>query len=220
MGEKLRPSRHSRFNKPRCLVITLLFNTVYPWGSCPDFGQLYWRLQCCRSLSRAKSRLPQHRKQWRTPLPKIPTCHKELSLDTPKDCRYSHTIYRHAKQPSYCPYVTCHPVLPHAYLFVFVRVFVFMACPATVSTPSPPAILISYLSCGYKLPRKAAPAASRQPKLRPCSQTATAWVNVAAGHLQTLLVPPNFTPSVFSAPLCVNGLALRIMPSTPLNIRL
>lgn len=36
------------------------------------------------------------------------------------------------------------------------------------STPSPPAILI-LLSCGYKLPRKAAPAARRQPKLRPCS---------------------------------------------------
>jgi hypothetical protein len=89
MGEKLRPCRHSHqdmtstslriagrwggayFNKPRCLVITLLFNTVNRWGNRPDFGQLYWRLQCCRSLSRVKSRLPQHRKQWRTPFPRF-----------------------------------------------------------------------------------------------------------------------------------------------------
>jgi len=187
MGEKLRPGRHSRqemtstslriagrwggayFNKLRCLVITLLFNIVHRLGSCPDFGQLLLATPMLQIPKPRQITASPAQKTMEKPLPKIPTCHKELSLYTPKDCRYSHTIYRHTKQSSYCHYVTCHPVLPHACLFVFVRVFVFMACPATVSTPSPPAILISYLSCGYKLPRKAAPAARRQLKLRPCS---------------------------------------------------
>lgn len=154
------------FNKPRCLVITLLFNIVHRPGNCPDFGRLLLATPMLQIPKLRQITASPAQKTMENPLPKIPTCHKELSLYTPKDCRYSHTIYRHAKQPSYCPYVTRHPVLPHAYPFVFVRALVFMACPATVSTP---AILISYLSCGYKLPRKAAPAALRQLKLRPCS---------------------------------------------------
>lgn len=187
MGEKLRPSRHSRQDMTsniaaHCREVggSLLQQAKVPgdhlaFQYSPSMGQLprFWPTL----LATPMLQIPKPRQITASPaqktmensLPKIPTCHKELSLYTPKDCRYSHTIYRHAKQPSHRPYVTCHLVLPHAYLFVFVRVFVFMACPATVSTPSPPAILIPYLSCGYKLPRKAAPAASRQLELRPCS---------------------------------------------------
>ena len=105
-----------------------------------------------------------------SPLPKIPACHKELSLYTPKDYRYSHTIYRrHTKRSS--TVLTSHVTLfslKHVCSCSFASSRLWHAQPLSAH-PLHRSYSFLHLSCGYKLPRKAAPAARRQLKLRPCS---------------------------------------------------
>ena len=195
MGEKLQPGRHSRQDMTSTLLLiagrwggSLLQQAKVPgdhlaFQYSPSTGQLprFWPTfigdsnaadpQGSILLSRAKSRLPQHRKQWRTPFPrfqraaKSSPCIRQRTVGIP-------TQYIDAIPGDPRTVITSHVTLfslMHVCSCPFASSCSWHAQPLSAHPPHRPYSFL-YLSCGYKLPpRKAAPAAHRQPKLRPCS---------------------------------------------------